>query len=161
MARKIIDKIISRLLIILMVLMLIQVVWQVVSRYGLSHPSSFTDELSRFFLIWIGILGASYTMGQKLHLSINLLPERLNEKNRARLEIIINLIIILFSIGVLAIGGSRLVFITYSLGQTSAALKIPLWVIYSVLPLSGILTCYYCFSNILILSGKPDPNGKY
>ena len=156
--RKNIDKIISVILIALMVLMLLQVVWQVVSRYALSHPSSFTDELSRFLLIWIGVLGAGYTMGQKLHLSITLLPDRLKGKNKFRIEVLINVIIFLFAAGVLVAGGTRLVYITLTLGQTSAALKIPLWFIYSVLPFSGILTCYYCISNIKILS---DGNGKH
>ena len=159
--RKQIDKIIARLLVVLMALMLLQVVWQVVSRYLLAHPSSFTDELSRYLLIWIGILGAAYTMGQKLHLSITILPEKLNAKNKIRIEMLINAIIFLFSVSVLVIGGMRLVYITLTLGQTSSALLIPLWIIYSVLPFSGLLTCYYCISNILNLQTEAGRDGKY
>ncbi len=159
--RKIIDKIISRFLILLMLLMLLQVVWQVVSRYILSHPSSFTDELSRFLLIWIGILGAGYAMGQKMHLSITLFPEWLGPSNKLKVEILINGIIFLFSVAILIAGGSRLVYITLTLGQTSPALKIPLWVIYSVLPFSGLLTCYYCIANIADLSTEMKKDGKY
>lgn len=141
--------------------MLLQVVWQVVSRYVLSHPSSFTDELSRFLLIWIGILGAGYVMGQKLHLSITLFPDRLKPANKRKVEILINAIIFIFSFAVLIAGGSRLVYITLTLGQTSAALKIPLWFIYSVLPASGVLTCYYCLANIADLALEIKKNGKH
>ncbi len=144
-----------------MSLMLLQVVWQVVSRYVLSHPSSFTDELSRFLLIWIGILGAGYVMGQKLHLSITLFPDRLKPANKRKVEILINAIIFIFSFAVLIAGGSRLVYITLTLGQTSAALKIPLWFIYSVLPASGVLTCYYCLANIADLALEIKKNGKH
>ncbi|HBX67752.1 MAG TPA: TRAP transporter small permease, partial [Balneolaceae bacterium] len=52
----------------LMALMLISVCWQVLTRYVLATPSSFTDELARYLLIWIGTLGAAYTSGKRLHL---------------------------------------------------------------------------------------------
>lgn len=159
--RKIIDRIVSRLLILLMSLMLLQVVWQVFSRYVLSHPSSFTDELSRFLLIWIGLLGAAYVMGQKLHLSITLFPDRLKGRRKTNLEILINFIIFLFSVTVLIAGGMRLVYVTLSLGQTSAALKIPLWFIYSIIPASGVLTCYYCIANIRTITHTHESNGEY
>ena len=36
------------------------VVWQVVSRYLLNSPSSVTEEIARYLLIWVSMLGASY-----------------------------------------------------------------------------------------------------
>lgn len=147
--RRIIDRIVEGLLVVLMILMLTQVIWQVISRYALSRPSSITDELSRFLLIWIGILGASYVMGQKSHLAITYLYNYLSQKMLKRAEVLVNLIIVLFSIAVLIIGGIRLVYITLKLGQTSASLQIPLGLIYMIIPVSGILTVYYCIHAIL------------
>ena len=43
----------------------------------------------------------------------------------------------------LVVGGSGLVWLTLDLGQTSAALQIPLGYVYLVLPLSGLLMMYY------------------
>jgi TRAP-type C4-dicarboxylate transport system permease small subunit len=41
------------------------------------------------------------------------------------------------------IGGVRLVYITLVLEQLSPALKIPLGLVYAVIPLSGLLIIFY------------------
>jgi TRAP-type C4-dicarboxylate transport system permease small subunit len=44
---------------------------------------------------------------------------------------------------VLVLGGFYLVFITWELNQVSASLQIPLAVVYTALPLSGLLILLY------------------
>lgn len=138
----------------LMALMLISVSWQVLTRYIFASPSSFTDELARYLLIWIGTLGAAYASGQRLHLAIDLLPSKLKGKARYRLAIFINLLIIVFAFTVMVIGGCRLVYITYTLGQISAAMQLPLAYVYSIIPISGLLIVYYKIRNIMLM--QPD-----
>lgn len=147
--RKSIDKILGRLLVLLMAFMVLSVLWQITSRYVLSSPSSFTEELSRFLFIWVGILGAAYASGKRNHLAITILPGKLNPEQRRLLYIFINILIILFGIGVMIIGGANLVYVNYSLGQYSAALGLPLSLIYSIVPVSGILVVYYKLDEII------------
>ncbi len=149
MARRIIDKLLSRLLVILMSLMVINVLWQVFSRYILGAPSSFTDELARYLMIWLGILGAAYVSGQNAHVAIDFLPKKLNAQKQAKLKTIVNLAIFFFALFTLVIGGSRLVFLTFILEQYSPALKLPLSVVYLVMPLSGLLIMFYKVFDIL------------
>jgi len=146
--RKKINKTIGAFLAFLMGIMLLSVLWQVFTRYIMGEASTFTEELARFLLIWIGILGAAYISGQNMHLAIELLPNKLKGKNKQTLRIIINILIIAFAITAFIIGGGRLVYISYILGQTSAALNVPLAYIYIVIPLSGLLVCYYKFAEI-------------
>lgn len=141
--KKIIDKILSWIVIVLMAVITINVLWQVFSRFVLQDPSSFTEELARYMLIWIGILGAAYVAGQKLHLAIDLLSTKLKGRAKSYLEIFIQLCIFLFSLFVLLIGGIRLVYITLELNQISAALQVPLGYVYLVLPISGALMMFY------------------
>ena len=112
-------------------------------RFVLQNPSSFTEELARYMLIWIGILGAAYVAGQKLHLAIDLLSTKLKGKPKTVLEIFIQLCIFIFSFFVMVIGGMRLVYITLQLNQISAALQVPLGYVYLVVPISGILMMFY------------------
>lgn len=147
--RKIADLVIERTLILLLGLMLLQVLWQVFSRYILRVPSSFTDELSRFLLIWIGLLGASYATGKKMHLTIDLLPNSLTGRKKKMLNLIIHMLVMLFAFLVMVIGGVRLVYITLTLGQTSSALEIPLGYIYMVVPISGIMIIFYSILNLV------------
>ena len=141
--KNIIDKILSWTVIVLMAIITINVLWQVFSRFVLQNPSSFTEELARYMLIWIGILGAAYVAGQKLHLAIDLLSTKLTGKPKTVLEIFIQLCIFIFSFFVMVIGGMRLVYITLQLNQISAALQVPLGYVYLVVPISGILMMFY------------------
>ncbi len=144
-----IDKILGKTLILIMSIMVINVLWQVFSRYFLGSPSSFTDELARYLMIWVGVLGAAYVSGKNKHVAIDVLPSKLSEKTQKKLKLIVKILIILFSLFALVIGGSRLVYITYVLQQYSPALQMPLAAVYMVLPISGILIIYYKISDIL------------
>lgn len=137
------DKIVSWMLITLMGLMVLNVTWQVLSRYVVQNPSSFTDELSRYMLIWLGMLGAAYVAGQNQHLAIDILLNKLSGKPKIKLLILINLLILLFALITMVLGGSNLVYITYILEQKSATLQIPLAYIYTIIPISGLLVVYY------------------
>lgn len=147
--RKTVDKILANFLVIIMTIMVINVLWQVASRFILGSPSSFTDELARYLMIWIGILGAAYVAGRNMHVAIDVIPRRLSKAAQIRLKLIVRILIILFCFLAMVIGGSRLVYITYVLGQNSPALQVPLAVVYMVIPISGILIIYYKISDIL------------
>lgn len=147
--RKTVDKILANLLVIIMAVMVLNVLWQVASRFILGAPSSFTDELARYLMIWVGILGAAYISGRNMHVAIDVIPSRLSEPVQKRLMFIVRMLIILFCVLAMVIGGSRLVYITYVLGQNSPALQVPLAVVYAVIPISGILIIYYKISDIL------------
>ena len=147
--RKKIDKTLANFLVIIMTLMVINVLWQVASRFILGSPSSFTDELARYLMIWIGILGAAYVSGQNMHVAIDVLPRRFNITIQKRLKLLVQIVIILFCLTAMVIGGSRLVYITYVLEQNSPALHVPLAIVYIVIPISGLLIIYYKISDIL------------
>ncbi|SHF99535.1 TRAP-type C4-dicarboxylate transport system, small permease component [Fodinibius roseus] len=158
--REQVNNIIKNFLIFLMGFMLFNVVWQVFSRYILGAPSTFTEELARYLLIWISLLGGAYASGQGMHLAINLLPNQLSKEGQRKLSIFISLIIMLFALLAMVIGGGRLVYITYVLAQSSSALGIPMSYVYSVVPLSGILIIYYEVLDIIprLRSGTEPQN---
>lgn len=155
-----IDKALFILLVVLMGAMVLNVLWQVASRYVLKSPSSYTDELARFLLIWVGLLGASYVASKKMHLAIDILPSKLQGRKQANLNILINAIVGLFAFFAMVWGGSKLVYITLSLNQTSAALNVPLGYIYSAIPLSGLLIVYYSISNLFVEPPAPGTETK-
>ena len=131
--------------------MVINVLWQVFTRYVTSDPSSFTDELARYLMIWIGVLGAAYASGRNLHVAIDILPTKSSLKTQKKLKIIVTILVILFVLFAFVIGGSRLVYISYVLGQQSPALQLPLAVVYVIIPISGLLIMYYKISDLLKL----------
>lgn len=150
--RQKIDKIIEIVLVALMSILVIDVLWQVFSRYVLSAPSSFTDELAGFLLIWVGLLGSAYVAGKNEHLAIDLMLQKMKGIKKRRLQIIINAIVGIFALSVMVIGGAWLVYTRFYLGVNSAALALPLGYVYLVVPVSGLLIIYYSIDNSLNLN---------
>lgn len=143
-----IDKYLGYFLIMLMSIMTLDVLWGVFTRYAVGSQASWSEELARFLLIWIGVLGAAYASGQQMHLAIDLLKPKLNEQQQKRMGLVINSLIIAFVFAIFIIGGSRLIYITNVLGQISPALNIPMYIVYGVLPLSGLLIIYYKITEL-------------
>ena len=157
--KKAVDKTLEWTLVVSMSLLVLDVLWQVFSRYVLNDPSSFTEELARFLLIWVGLLGASYAAGQKMHLAVDILPNQLEGRSKSYLDIFIYTVVIVFAVVVMIFGGSRLVAITLYLGQLAAALQMPLGYVYLILPISGFLIAFYACLHLTdefrSLAGKP------
>jgi len=141
--RQRVDKTIEIVLIFLMSILVIDVLWQVFSRYVLTAPSSFTDELAGFLLIWVGLLGAAYVAGKNEHLAIDLMLQKLKGKKKRNLQTFINIVVGVFALVVMVIGGSWLVYTRFYLAVNSAALALPLGYVYLIVPISGILIIYY------------------
>ncbi|SHM89446.1 TRAP transporter small permease [Polaribacter sp. KT 15] len=146
-----IDSVLEKVVLFILLLMLVSVVWQVFSRFVLRAPSTITDEISSFSLIWLGLLGAAYAAGKNLHLAIDLISEDLVKRKQGFFNGVVFISIALFAFTVMIIGGIRLVQLSFQFGQTSATLEIPLGIIYMIVPISGMLICYYSIDTLLNL----------
>lgn len=145
------NRVLEIFLVILVSVLVVDVLWQVFSRYLLSSPSSFTDELAGFLLIWVGVLGAAYVDGKKEHLAIDILLQKSPPERKRRLQIIIHSLVFLFALTVMVIGGIILMYTRFVLEVKSAALQLPLGYVYIVLPLSGLIIMFYELLHILEL----------
>tara|TARA_R110002049_G_scaffold73329_27_gene189697 strand:- start:393 stop:902 length:510 start_codon:yes stop_codon:yes gene_type:complete len=143
-----VDRLLKLALILLMSVLVLSITWQVASRYFLRDPSSWTEELARFALIWAGLLGAVYAYRTHAHVGIDILATRLSPVGRRRLEVISAICVIAFSASVIIVGGSNLVALTARLEQTSAALGVQMAWVYAIIPVCGILLVLYALYNI-------------
>jgi TRAP-type C4-dicarboxylate transport system permease small subunit len=138
-----ITKVLTKVLIVLMAAIVLDVSWQIFTRFIMQDPSSFTEELAGFLLIWIGLLGASYALYTRAHLGIDVLTQKISEEKRHLAEIVIYSLVLLFAFFILVYGGINLVNITFTLKQISPAMGIPMGYVYLVLPLTGFMMMYY------------------
>ena len=144
-----IDAAFQVLLATLMAVMVACVTWQIVSRYVLGNPSSWTEELARFLLVWIGLLGGSYAFRKRMHLGLDLLAERLSGRSLAIQHRIVNCAVIFFAAAVLVGGGAFLIDLTYDMKQYSPALGVPMAYVYVCLPLSGVMLIIYALLELV------------
>jgi len=140
--KRTLENILAHLLVVLMGLMVLNVLWQVFSRYVIGEPSAFTDELARFLMIWLGLLGTAYVSAKNGHVAIDVLAKRASAKNQKLLKRVVSGFIILFCLAAMVTGGGWLVYTTYELKQLSPALGLPLAYVYIVIPLSGLIVVY-------------------
>ena len=152
----IIDICLRWILVALAIFMVITVTWQVFSRYALRAPSSLTEEIARFQLIWLGLLGAVYTFRNRMHVGIDIFVSSLTGKKRLAAELVSLIAVLIFAAIILVYGGGRLVQLTHELNQTSAALGVKMSYIYSVIPVSGVLIGLYALHYIgdVVFRGK-------
>jgi TRAP-type C4-dicarboxylate transport system permease small subunit len=146
--REKVDAVVRWALVLLMTLLVLDVVWQVVSRYIIGSPSTFTDELARFLLIWVSLLGAAYASGRHMHIAIDVFPNSLEPGARRRLELLVDVLVIGFVLLVPVIGGGMVVYYTFTYLQLTPTLQIPMAFVYLIGPISGLLIIFYKLSDI-------------
>lgn len=152
--KRYLDRSLEWALVVLMGANVLNVLWQVFTRFILNNPSSYTEELARYLLIWVGLLGAAYAVSKKLHLAIDIVLQSLHGQKAYLIQLLIQLLMFLFAFAVMIVGGLRLVMITLTLNQVSPALGIKLGYIYLALPISGILMVTFNFIEFWQILGQ-------
>ncbi len=141
------NRAIEFLLVLIFSLLVLDVLWQVFGRYALNRSFSFTEEFARFALIWLTILGAAYLNGRQEHLSMDYWLNKLSPEARDKRLRRIELFMLVFAFVVMVIGGGNLVYTTLRLGQVSAAMGVPLGLVYAIVPVSGLLIMFFSIHN--------------
>ncbi len=152
--KNVLDKITSYASIIIFIAMVLMVTFQVIARYFFSSPSSVTEILTRYAFVWLIIISATYMFGQREHINISVIRDRFKGKARLVLNIIIECVTILFSALVMVYGGitiTRMNFVQYD-----SILHIPTGIIYSIIPICGVIIIFYSIYNIWQDIKNPD-----
>lgn len=146
--RKVIERALGWALAGLFIATIVVVCLQVIGRYLLEAPSSATEEISRFLLIWLGMLSMVYAFVMRMHVGVDLISTKLSASANVNLSRLVWFLCAMFALTVLVYGGGRLVSITATLGQSSPALGIPMWTIYTILPISGLIVAFYALAFV-------------
>lgn len=155
------DDLLSRVLVALLAFLVLDVCWQVITRFILDDPSSFTEEVARFTLIWISLLGAASAYKRGLHLGIDIVTNSLPDKARLAAQMVVHLFVIAFAALILIYGGSKLVAMTLQLNQMSPVLGVKMGYIYLAMPISGVFFLIYALRfAALDFSDNPSPTAS-
>lgn len=141
--KNILDRSLEILIMAAMAILTIDVCWQVFTRLVLKNPSTGTEELAVFLIIWVALLGGAVALNRGAHLGIDYFVGKLPDKIRLCTEIFVFLCIVLFSLFVMVIGGISLVLRTLELGQISPAWNFKIGYVYLAIPISGFFLVLY------------------
>ncbi len=163
--RKWLNRILNVLAGVSFLAMVIITTWQVITRYILGNPSSWSEELVSYLFAWASLLGACLVTGERGHMNIPIMVERFSQSGQKTFALAGEAIAILFSAIILLYGGMQITQL--AMGQQTSSLGVAVGVFYFVLPLAGVLNGMYALLNISdIMSGtipvgeKPDDEKK-
>ena len=145
--KQMIDKAVEWFSIALVIVMVLLVLWQIIARYLLNSPSSFSEALTRYLFVWLVLITSTYAFGSRDHMYISALNDRLRGKTRTVVNILIEILTILFAACVMVFGGS--IITRMQMVSLDSSLNIPMGVVYAVIPVCGVITVFYCICNIL------------
>lgn len=133
------QKIENGIMVIAFIIMIVASFAQVVNRNITKLPIGWFDELATYSMIYMVLIGTEIGLRDGTQISVTALTDRLEGKSKKIVQIIAKIIVV---------GFSSMIFIT-SLDmvkgqiinrQTSAALKIPMYIPYAALPIGfGII----------------------
>lgn len=144
--RKTLDFISEKASILILGTTTVLVVWQVVARYIFSAPIPWSETLAKYLFVWLVLINSAYIFGKKEHMNIAFFKEQLPHKVQLTLGVFIELVILIFAVIILVLGGWAAVKV--GMPQKDAALKISMGYVYAALPISGIQIMLYTVCNL-------------
>ena len=120
--------------------------WQVFTRYILSAPSTWSEELVGYIFAWMSLLGACLVTGERGHMNIPLLVDAVSGGARKAVLCLGELIALAFSAVILVYGGTQISRL--AMGQMTSSLGIAVGIFYVIMPVCGVVNILYTILNI-------------
>lgn len=119
---------------------------QVLSRYIIGRPFTWSEELARYIFVWMSFLGMAIGIKQGSHVALDILQKKLTGVSKKILILLNNFLVFFFGVS-LSISGFKL----FELGmrQNSPTLQLPMQYVYIVIPISGIIVVYFVVSETI------------
>ncbi|MDR1659230.1 MAG: TRAP transporter small permease [Desulfovibrio sp.] len=156
---KILTKTIEGLITIGSLIMVGVVCMEVLLRYCFGRTLFFTEELSRYIMIWIVFLGTALAMYEEKHIRIDMFIRKFPKKYQTACEIFSNIGVIFFC-AVLIVEGVRI--LPMQMDQVAISLDVSMFWFYLAIPVGGVLgVVFLLFRSGKTLSGlKNESSGR-
>ncbi len=145
------------LIVVAKALLVADVVWGVFTRYAWGQQAKWSEELARFLLVWVALLGGAVAFGAKAHLGVDYFVNRLHPAARKLTAVVAHLVVLFFAAEVLLHGGAQVVSEALNLEQTTPALGWKMGYVYLALPISGLFVILYTMENLVETLWQPSP----
>ncbi len=127
---------------------------QVVFRYLLHISLAWTEELARYFFIWLVMLGAAYGFKKKSHFALVFVVNRLNQRLQKVISTLVMLAVSIFLI-LIVFEALRLIFYV-TISQTGPCTRISMAFPHFSVPIGCTLMLYYLLRSWWSEFRKPD-----
>jgi len=158
--RKFIDayyRLLDGMLIATVAILIIPVSLQIFSRFTALIPSYiWTEEMARFFFVWMIMIGAMVGIRDSAHFDVDLWPE-LAPRANALLRIVSNVFVLVFALVFIWYG---IKFVQFGWDQNSELAELPMTFIFAAWPLAGFTWVLFLgekfLTDLRTLATKPE-----
>ncbi len=121
---------------------------QALGRYALDFSITWSEELSRFLMVWISMLGGAVAARRHLHVGF----EGLTNALPPRLQAAVRLVGVVLSLGIFAtMAWYGFTLAAFNMRQLSAALQWPMGIPYAAVPVGALLLVLFLLEELLRL----------
>lgn len=145
--KAVLDKAVEAILGFLVCAISLIVIWQVFTRFVLNNPSSWSEEFSRYILIWISFIGGSLGLSNGTHMGLVLVTDRIKNKY-AKCIVHILAYIVCGVIGYIFVKYGY-IYMKNGMSRTMMCCRFKMGYIYSVIPACGVIMMINCIAIIL------------
>lgn len=147
--KRMLSKALEWLLIIAVLLLVCDVVWGVFTRYVMGEQAMWSEELARFLLVWVSLIGGALAFGTKSHLGVDYFVEKFEPSVRKKMAVFSHLVVLFFAGSIFIYGGGRVVYDALILEQMTPALGWKMGYVYMALPIAGCFMALFTFENMI------------
>lgn len=147
--RRLLCRLLETALIVAVLVLVLDVLWGVFTRKVLGDQAQWSEELARFLLIWISLLGGAVAFGEKAHLGVDYFVGLLAPEAQRFMTIFAHLVVLVFAVTVFMIGGLKIVLDNLAMGQTTPALALKMGHVYLALPIAGVFIILFAIEQLL------------
>jgi TRAP-type C4-dicarboxylate transport system permease small subunit len=135
-----INRIVCGFLTVIFSIMVVVIFTQVIFRYLLEHPLSWSEEIARYLFIWATFLGASVAFYENTHINVTFFTDHIaNVRARALIMLVADLASMTF-LGMYVYQGFSVSSRVFTLGQFSPAMEwLPIGLVYLAIPVGSLL----------------------
>lgn len=151
---RITSRLVANICVVLIFVMLGLLVTQVLMRYFLGAPPSWTEELAIILFAWLVLLYATVGLREGFHVAIDTIPARL-ERLRTWADRWVAALAIVFGWVTLTAG---IAYVGRTVGQKTAALQMPIEVLYLSVPVCGALFILHGVAQLIAPANPASPN---
>lgn len=132
---------------VLLVAMTVVTFAQVIFRFVIVHSLPWSEEFSRYALVWASFLGASIALKRGLHIGVEAFVSKLPKEKR-RLIYLLTLMFIMIFLFVVIIKGFQMA--SFNMRQSSPAMRIPMGFPYLAIPIGSLIMIIHLLNEMIL-----------
>ncbi len=132
------------------------ILYGVTMRYVFNEPKAWVEEIASYTIVWGSLLGVPIALRNNHHIQVDMFYEKMPKAVRRLIDIFANIMGIIFCL-FFTYYSYLLVAKRFSSGMVSMDVGIPMWIVYLILPICGVMFLLRFIEKLVnVLKGKEE-----